>query len=123
MKISARYSFIPILFSFLAVSFVMFTGNHNQANFLGLFIGSTLFYSAPFFILRYIFSVSSAKSKYIHSGYIGATIALTLIASFWLLPRDPSGLPMQWMAYYPLSLVLVLIFLGAALIHDKFIHS
>ena len=123
MKLSARYLFIPILFSFLAVSFVIFTGKHNQANFLGLLISSTLFYCTPFFILSFIFSVSSAKSKYIHFGHIGATIALTLIASLWLLPRDPSGLPIQWMMYYPLSLILVLIFLGAAFIHDKFIRS
>ena len=43
-------------------------------------------------------------------------LALLLIASLWLLPPDRSGLPIQWLLYWPLALILQIVIGGATAI-------
>jgi len=119
MNLIAKYLTIPLLFSFLVACYAMFIGKHNQANLLGLFIYGTLFYAAPFFLLAIFSWFLNLSKRTVHSGFIGMTLALLIIASLWLLPPDPSGLPMQWMVYWPLALILSLAFICAQLFYTN----
>ncbi len=120
MKLIARYLTIPMFFSLIVVSYALFTGKHNQANFFGLFVYGMFFYGAPFFVLALITWFFKASNQIIHMGFIGVSMALLLISSLWILPPDPSGLPVQWMMYWPLSFFLGLILIGASLVFNKY---
>ena len=67
-----------------------------------------LYYSAPHLLWLLIAGAARLSAGLAHAGLIAANISLTVISSFPLLGlRDPSGLPLQWMAYWPLALVLM----------------
>ena len=51
------------------------------------------------------------------AGFIASFIALMAIASLWLGPQDPSGLPLQWMLYWPLAIVLQLAIAGGTSVY------
>lgn len=123
MKLIARYLTIPVVFGLLVASYAMITGKHNQANFFGLFIYGVLFYGAPYFLHAVLVALFKASSQIIHAGFIGISLALALIASIWLLPPDPSGLPIQWMGYWPLAVILGLIFTGGSVAISKYKNS
>ena len=53
------------------------------------------------------------RRTFIHAGFAASTLALLLIASLWLLPPDRSGLPIQWLLYWPLALILQIVIGGA----------
>jgi len=86
-------------------SYVFFTSKHNQANFIYLFGFSVLFYGAPFFLVAFITRLLKASNHIIHSAFLGVSFSLIIVASLWLLPQAPSGLPIQWMVYWPLSAI------------------
>ena len=66
-----------------------------------------LFYAAPHFLWAIVAAIGRASNAVSHAGFIAANIALIAIALFPLTGiRDPSGLPYQWMFYWPLALVL-----------------
>ncbi len=66
-----------------------------------------LFYAAPHLLWAAIAVVGKFSSPTWHAGFIASSIALLAIAAFWLGPGDSSGLPIQWMLYWPLALVLM----------------
>jgi len=109
-----------VIFSLSAASYVMFTGKHNQANFFGVFFGGVLFYGAPFFLLAFLKWLLKLPNHIIHSGFLGISTALFFIAGMWLLPPDPSGLPIQWMMYWPLSAILGLLMISSIIVVKKY---
>ena len=123
MKLLARYLTIPLLFSLLVTSYAMITGKHNQANYFGLLLYGVLFYGAPYFLLALFFWLLKASNKIVHAGFIGVSLALFIIASLWLLPPDPSGLPIQWMGYWPLSIFLGFVLIGGTIAYTKYKNS
>ncbi|MBK6649619.1 MAG: hypothetical protein IPG42_07900 [Betaproteobacteria bacterium] len=66
-----------------------------------------LFYAAPHILWTVIAAVGKFSAPVWHSGYIASSIALVAVAAFWLGPGDSSGLPIQWMLYWPLAIVLM----------------
>jgi uncharacterized membrane-anchored protein YitT (DUF2179 family) len=123
MKLIASYLTIPLIFALLVASYAMLSGRHNQASFTGLAIYSVLFYGAPYFLLAVLMVVFRAPSKLVHAGFAGISLALLLIASIWLLPPDESGLPIQWMGYWPLSLIFCFVFIGGSFAAGKYRSS
>lgn len=119
MNLIAKYLSIPILFSLLISSYTLITGKHNQADFLFLFAYGILFYGAPFYLLAIVSWLFNVSKMNVHLGFVGMTLALLIIASLWLLPQDPSGLPIQWMAYWPIAIILSLIFICSRLFYSK----
>lgn len=75
--------------------------------------GGFLFYAAPYLLWAFIVASAKPSNAVAHSGFIANTVALLLIASFWFFPGDPSGLPMQWMLYWPLALILLIVVAGS----------
>jgi hypothetical protein len=74
--------------------------------------GGFLFYAAPHLLWAAIVLVGKVSNVVAHAGFIASTVALGMIASFWFFPPDPSGLPLQWMLYWPLALILLVFFAG-----------
>lgn len=68
-----------------------------------------LFYAAPHLAWAVVAGLCGLSKVVWHAGFGAASIALLVIACFWLGPRDPSGLPMQWVWYWPLAIVLQLV--------------
>jgi len=65
-----------------------------------------LFYAAPHLLWVFIAVLLKFSNALWHAGLVAASIAMVAIASLWLFPGDPSGLPMQWLLYWPLAIVL-----------------
>lgn len=80
-------------------------------------LGGYLFYAAPHFLWAVIAATAQFSSAVRHAGLIASSVALAMIASFWLGPQDSSGLPLQWMAYWPLALVLQLVMASSTAIY------
>jgi len=66
-----------------------------------------LFYAAPHLLWTVIAAVGKFSAPVWHAGFIASSIALLAIVAFWLSPGDSSGLPIQWMLYWPLAIVLM----------------
>lgn len=75
-------------------------------------IGVYLFYAAPHLLWAFVAALAKPSNAVWHAGFVASSIALAAIASLWLGPRDPSGLPLQWMLYWPLAVVLQLVIAG-----------
>jgi hypothetical protein len=71
-----------------------------------------LFYAAPHLLWVFIALIGKFSNRAWHVGLVASTIALAAISSLWALPGDPSGLPMQWLVYWPLAIVLQVILAG-----------
>ena len=82
-------------------------------------LGGYLFYSAPHLLWAIVATAAKASRAVWHAGFIASSIALAAIASLWLGPQDPSGLPLQWMLYWPLALVLQLVVAGGTAIYRR----
>lgn len=69
---------------------------------------SLLFYAAPHLLWAALCAAAKPKLLVWHAGFVSSSCALLLIGalSVWG-PRDPSGLPYQWLAYWPLAGLLL----------------
>ena len=117
MKSSNYHFFVPLVFTLIVV-FVGFQKN-GVVELLYVLAGSLLFYAAPYLLWYAICRGFNVNSINAHIGYIAASLALLAIASVWLLPPDPSGLPLQWAAYWPLSAIMMSVFLLMAYVYKK----
>ncbi len=87
--------------------------------FIVVVMNSAFFYCTPFIVWTLIQTVLKPRESVIHTGYIAITLALLIVASIWLLPPDSSGLPIQWMLYWPLSGILVVVSSGVTYFISK----
>ena len=83
--------------------------------------GVFLFYASPFIVWAIVVAAAKPSNVVAHSGFIASIISLTLVASFWFLPPDPSGLPLQWMLYWPLSMILLIVIPGGTVAYKRII--
>ena len=116
IKIAAIHISVPVIFA-LAVGVI---GSQKELNdlFVAIF-GGALFYCTPHLCWLGFHLLAKPGHKVLHSGYTGATLALILIASLWLLPPDQSGLPIQWLAYWPFAAILIILFSGVTYLFAK----
>lgn len=82
-------------------------------------LGGYLFYAAPHLLWAVVAVVLEASRAVWHAGFIASSIALAAIAGLWLGPQDPSGLPLQWMLYWPLAIVLQLFIAGGTAVYCR----
>jgi hypothetical protein len=85
--------------------------------------GGLVFYAAPHLLWTLIAARNGITGVLWHAGFLAASAALVAIGLLSLFGgRDPSGLPMQWMLYWPLAVVpQFLIAVGSAIY--KWIHA
>lgn len=72
-------------------------------------LGGYLFYAAPHLLWAVVATLANFSRPVWHAGFVASSVALAAIAGLWIGPRDPSGLPLQWMLYWPLAVVLQLV--------------
>jgi hypothetical protein len=78
-----------------------------------------LFYAAPHLLWAVVAALAKFSGAVWHAGFIASSVALAAIAGLWLVPGDPSGLPIQWMLYWPLAIVLQLVIAGSTAIYHR----
>lgn len=120
MKTVLTHLLIPIFFTVAVTLYGATKNTFSVSDSFVAFLGGILFYSAPYIVWAMFHLLSKPKFSVIHAGYIGASVALTAIASLWLFPPDRSGLPLQWAAYWPLALILIAVFAGVMQVFTKF---
>ncbi|MGR8929510.1 MAG: hypothetical protein ACU836_02635, partial [Gammaproteobacteria bacterium] len=81
--------------------------------------GGFLFYGAPFFLWAIVVKLFKVSNQVAHTGFIFVIVSLLAIATFWLVPPDPSGLPIQWMLYWPLAAILLILGPGCVAIYKN----
>ena len=123
MNIGLRYLAIPVVFSMFVSGYALSMRGMDIVEFLTLTVYGFLFYTAPFVIFLILHVILKLSGLVIHLGYIAASLSLLVISIFWLLPPDPSGLPLQWMAYWPLSAILMVSAVGGSFVYRKFRNS
>ncbi|MFY8275010.1 hypothetical protein AAEU32_12875 [Pseudoalteromonas sp. SSDWG2] len=104
------YFAVPILLSVVLAILSVLVRKSDLYSTLIVLVGGAMLYSAPYIVWALFSVLAKPVVKVVHAGYIGATLSLVVISSLWLLPQDPSGLPVQWMAYWPLSGILITMF-------------
>lgn len=115
IKIVSAYLMVPVVFSTAVfVCAITYKYEFSLEHMTSILVGGFFFYAAPFILWAFLVLVAKVRKFVIHAGFIGVTVSLLLIASVWLGPRDPSGLPIQWMMYWPLAGILLVVFAGAA---------
>jgi hypothetical protein len=82
-------------------------------------LGSYFLYAAPHLVWAVVAPLAKASRAVWHAGFIASSVALAVIASFWFWPPDPSGLPLQWMLYWPLAAVLQLVVAGGTAVYQR----
>ena len=122
MKIALRYITLPIFLALSIAAYSMVKEREVSEILIQLLYGG-LFYCATFLAFELLHISLKLPKMVAHSGYIAASLSLVAILSLWLLPPDPSGLPIQWMAYWPLSVILIVIFVGGSFAYRKFSNS
>jgi hypothetical protein len=88
--------------------------------FAAVVLGGYLFYAAPHLLWVLIAALGKFSNSLWHAGLIAASIAMVAIAALWLAPGDPSGLPMQWLAYWPLAIILQGALAGFTALYRRF---
>ena len=110
MKAVLAHLFFPIFFTVAVTLYGASKNTFSVSDSFVAFFGGILFYGAPYFVWAIFHVLSKPKISVVHAGYVGATVSLVVISSFWFFPSDRSGLPLQWAAYWPLALVLIVFF-------------
>jgi len=80
-------------------------------------LGSYFFYAAPYLLWAVVATLAKFSGAMWHAGFIASSLALVAIASLWLHTPDLSGLPLQWMLYWPLAVVLQIVIAGIIAIY------
>jgi len=106
LRTFAAYLCIPALLTVGAYVVARRNDAFDLADFSSYVFAAFFFYAAPYLLWAIIAKFAGYSIAVRHAGFIAATVALLAIAALWLLPGDRSGLPMQWLLYWPLALVL-----------------
>jgi len=112
VKAVLAHLLFPIFFTVVVTLYGASKNTFSVCDSFVAFLGGILFYGAPYFVWAIFHVLSKPKISVVHAGYVGATVSLVVISSFWFFPSDRSGLPLQWVAYWPLALVLIVFFAG-----------
>lgn len=117
LKIILAYLSLPILW----MLFTLIVGarqNGLDIEILYAAAMSGIFYFLPFLLWIAIARFSNLSHLYWHAGLVAASVSLTAIIVLSVLgPNDPSGLPYEWLLYWPLAVVLQITFIGSVLLY------
>jgi hypothetical protein len=102
------YLFVPLLWATFGLVLDLRREPLTLEAVLTVLGGGYLFYAAPFVVWAIIAAMVRPVKWAWHSGFISALCALVFISglSIWG-PRDPSGLPYEWLVYWPLAAIMM----------------
>lgn len=82
-------------------------------------LGGSLFYAAPHILWAGLVLLLKPTRAVGHAGFVVCTVSLLAITALSFVGRDPSGLPLQWLVYWPLAGLLLLLLLLVWLIGGR----
>ncbi|MGB7649939.1 MAG: hypothetical protein WBL62_01925 [Gallionella sp.] len=115
LSILMAYLCLPACFT---VAGVFGHGTFDVAQLMNLF-----FYAAPHLLWLTVAALAKFSNALWHAGLIAASVALLAISTLWLLPQDPSGLPLQWLLYLPLAIALQVIAVTLTIIFRSIVNK
>jgi hypothetical protein len=115
----AAHLSIPALVTLGAFTVVFQHEPFRMEMFAAYVLGGYLFYTAPHLLWAVVAALAKFSGAVWHAGFVASSIALVAIASLWLGSGDPSGLPLQWMLYWPLAVVLQIVIAGGTAIYRR----
>jgi hypothetical protein len=74
-------------------------------------LGAGLFYAAPYILWAGLVLLLKPKRSVCHAGFFLCTGSLLAVGALSFARQDPSGLPYQWLVYWPLAGLLLLMLL------------
>jgi len=111
MKRLALHLAIPALVAVWAFASALRFEGFSFGAFGGYFLLGFLYYASPHLLWAFVAAFGNASAIVCNAGFIGAHVALIAVVSVSFTGQhDPSGLPLQWLGYWPLALVLVALF-------------
>ena len=87
--------------------------------FIAYVLGGGLFYLAPHLLWLVIATLGKFQGIVWHAGFVAASAALAAVLVLAFTFHDPSGLPYQWLIYWPLALVLQAVLVGASFLVSR----
>jgi hypothetical protein len=82
-------------------------------------LGAGLIYSVPYVAWAIVCAAIQPSRMVWHAGFIACGCALVFITCMSFVLHDPSGLPYQWLAYWPLAAILLVAVVVAWLIAGR----
>jgi hypothetical protein len=116
----AAYLGIPALLTFGTFVVALRREPFGLEMFAAVVLQGYLFYAAPHLLWVLVAALVGFSNALWHAGLIAASIAMVAIAALWLGPGDPSGLPMQWLLYWPLAVALQVATAGLTALYRRF---
>jgi len=113
------YLSIPAVVTFGAFYVALGREPFGWEMFSAYVLGGYLFYASPHLLWAVFAAIAKISRAVWHAGFIASSVALAAVSSFWLGPRDPSGLPLQWMLYWPLAILLQIVIAGGTAIYYR----
>jgi hypothetical protein len=77
------------------------------------------FYSAPYLLWGLVAVIGRFSTAVGHAGFVAATVALLYILLLSFTAHDPSGLPLQWLAYWAIALFLQVVFVAVTAVYVR----
>lgn len=94
---------------------------------IGMFIAYVLvgglFYLAPHFLWLVIATRGKFQGIVWHAGFVAETAALAAVLVLAFTFHNPSGIPYQWLIYWPLALVLQAVLVGVSFLVSRRHHN
>jgi hypothetical protein len=118
-RTAIAYLFIPALLTVGCFAVALGRESFGIEMVAAYVLGGYLFYAAPYLLWVIVGALAKFSSTVWHAGFIASTTALAIISAFWFFPGDPSGLPMQWLLYWPLAVVLQIVVAGLTALYRR----
>ena len=114
MKLASVVAHLSVPALLAVGGFVVALGRESFGidTFAAVFIGGYLFYAAPHLWWTLVSALGHFSDTMRHAQYVASSIALAAIAAFWFFSGDRTRLPMQWLLYWPLAMVLQFVVAG-----------
>jgi len=118
-SIIARYLCIPAMLALGTFAFALRSEPFGIEILLSAVLGGFLFYAAPFLAWALVVSLADLSAPVSHTGFIAPSVALVAITLLSFVAHDPSGLPMQWLLYWPLAVALQAVSVSVAALYVR----
>jgi len=114
----AHLSF-PVLFTLVGVALALQREPVGAGMLSAHLLGAGLFYSAPHLVWAFVCAALKPWRLIWHAGFVVSSGALLFIGCASFVFHDSSGLPYQWLVYWPLAGLLLAVVLAVWLVAGR----
>jgi hypothetical protein len=119
----ALYLLAPMGIVLWSIVVLIGQGGTTVGDFVVVPLQMIVFYPGPYLWWVGLCKLKSLRARYWHAGLIAASCALAtcLVAPYF--GRDPSGLPYHWFFYWPLAILLQILFAAGVRVVSGLTHT